>query len=315
MEKFGRFSDPSTGIKPFVPIFKSKEERSNKKNKSIFIGRFLMGSLKLFPFLLLMSLSYINNIISNLFFIKKIQRIYLILTNKIIFAPILWLFGEYNKDIAYVSLNKNEERSSWNHCGCGDILFTNLSSYINLIWLHYKISPNFVVPLEDNKCVVLPIHTLLYRILLKKDLREGNKQDIKSVLKANDAPNVILCEQSVSNGEGLLKFQKFSSPILSGANIHIVGFKRVFSLGPSPNFTAGNGIVNLIYQLGVIKTKCEIKMCMRKNLPFKDNNIISENDIDEVRNILSKVLRLSCVNLGSDNYHEFLKYYSVNMGS
>jgi hypothetical protein len=211
-------------------------------------------------------------------------------------------------------LVKRLVEGSWEKPGNGDVIFTHCTSYINLFWLQFKLSPTFIVPVSEENCNVLSIHSLVYRLLVHKDLRETkNPKKIEDVIrgarKGRKGPVVVLAEGAPTNGEGLLKFQCFNAELEEDTRIHVLGFSRAFK-GCSPNLTATNGLAHLIRQLGKFYTKCEVKAALEGDVGHPPNDKITKQFVEKEREVLSRLTKLPTTALDADSYNGFMDFYN-----
>lgn len=305
MEKFGAWRDKVSGVGPFLP-------RTKPESTIATIGRWIFGICKLTIFVLIMIQSWINLLISYYFPIHFIGRFYTRAHSFITYYLVMILFGEYWTSIVPTPLVKRLVDEKWSKPGSGDVIFTHLTSYINLLWLQFKLSPVFAIPVDEEHCVVRGIHNIMITILRHKNLREGSLVRIEKVIadarKYKRGPVVFLCEGAPTNSEGILKFQPFKAKLPEDTKIQVLGFVRPFT-GLSPNYTAGNGLVHLIKNLGHIYVSCTVLVALDADVGLPKDDLINPEFVEKMRTVLSRLTKLPTVDIDANAYLSFVEEY------
>ena len=306
MEKFGKWRDKESGVGPFLP-------RTRPEPTFVTALRWIFGIIKLPIFFVNLLLSWTFVSLFRLFPIHFIGRIFERFFNFCFQLQSLILFGQFYTPTALTPLVKKIVEGSWKKPSHGDLVITHLTSYLNLIWLQFKLAPTFMVPVSADECVTFSLQSLLIYLFRHKDLRtKGKPKKIQSVINSSrrkkQGPIVVLAEGAPTNGEGLLKFQCFNAKINEKTKIQVLGFVREFR-GCSPNMTCTNGIAHVIRQLGKFYTKCEVKIALDSDVGRPKDDMITEEFIEKERNVLSRLIKLPTTELDANSYNEFMEAY------
>ena len=306
MEKFGKWRDKFSGVGPFLP-------REKKEKNYIIVFRWIIGIMKFPLFIIAFLSSFINLTLSNYFPIRFIGRIYNRIHSFITYWFFLILFGHWwISAIPTPLIKKIVDEKKWKKPTHGDLIFTTCTSYLNLFWLQATLSPLFIIPTTNNKCIVKGIHSLILKILFRQNLTEGNEESIEEVIenskKKKFGPLVILSEGSPTNGEGILRFSTFNCNI-KDSFVQLIVFSRQI-IGKSPNYVVGNPFIHLIYMLGTFKRSVEVKVALQNDVE-QPKGEINSNKIEEYRKTLSKLMDIPLLELSGKDYHNFLiQYYN-----
>lgn len=305
MEKFGAWRDKVSGVGPFLP-------RTKPESTLTTIGRWIFGICKLPLFVLIMIQSYINLVFAYYFPIKFLSRFYTRVHSFVTYYLVMILFGEYWTSIVPTPLVKRLVDDKWQKPGSGDVIFTHLTSYINLFWLQFKLSPTFIIPVDEEHCVVKGVQNIVLTLLRHKNLREGKRQKIADVVadarRNRRGPVVVLCEGAPTNSEGILKFQPFKAQLPEDTKVQVIGFVRPFA-GLSPNYTAGNGLVHLIKNLGHIYTSCTVLVALEADVGAPKDDLITPEFVEKMRTVLSRLTKLPTVEIDADAYLGFVEEF------
>jgi len=305
MEKFGNWRDKSSGVGPFLTRVKPESTIS-------LVLRWIFGIIKFPIFIILLFASSFNLLVGYYFPIRFIGRFLERVNSIATYHLLLFLFGQYWTSVIPTPLIKVFlTDTKWEKPSHGEIVFTHLTSYVNLFWLQAKLSPLYIIPTSNGKCVVRGIFSMFWKILLQKDLADGSEMSIADVVtmskKKRRGPLVVFAEGAPTNGEGILEFSKFSIPS-KDCTVHILGFHRVFK-GITPNFIAGNGFLHLIKTLGTLKADVIVKVALKKDVPQLSDTTDNEY-IEKCRGILSKLMNIPTVEISSKDYKTFIQAFN-----
>lgn len=304
MEKYSNWTDKATGVKPFV----DKSTKIPIWKKSLF---YVLGFIKLFFFVSILFANYIQQLLFSK--IPVISRPLSKVFNFIQGYLLLALCGIYHVHASSVPLiQKVMFDDKWEKPKDGDVIFAPLCSFIDLIWLVFKFSPIFVIPINQDSCVVKTFHKIMLEILTGKDIRKGKNVKIADVIKEahdkKEGPVVIFPEAAPTNGAGLLKFVDINTEIIETADPHIFVFQHEFK-GVCPNYVCGNSFLYLLQVLGRGYEKMTVKIALAKDTPILNGKIEPEST-EKIRDIISKISRIPKVEFVADDYHEYLKEFT-----
>jgi 1-acylglycerol-3-phosphate O-acyltransferase len=269
MEKFNRWSDPGTGINPFVPL-SSKQGRSVCNKLYQYTVALLLSVTRIIILLIIGCVYLILQYAFNVIPIRFVQRP-LVRSTDIFFARIiLFIFGFWNISSSYADRNrlrlrsakKNSPRSKavGSTVKAGDIIICNSTSFIEVLFLTYSFSPVYanVVTTNGNfdtaAVVEESVFHTLKRLLRSDSLPVSKKKttlkQLSNKYKGSMGPPIVCFAEGIkTNGNGILAFP----PIFDGLkfednNIHLLGFTYSSRATYSPTFPIGNYLSH-IYSL------------------------------------------------------------------
>lgn len=311
MEKFGTWADKASGIRPFIPL--------NTKIplwKKILI--FIFGPIKLFLIILNFITIYVNTLFISLIPIPIVSRFLNVINSYINVRVSLSLFGSFLTKIDCKPLiNKVFAPESWETPDNGDIIFSPLTSYLDILWLQVKVSPIFAIPVDSTHVVTYKYYSLIYSILKHQDLRSGNCEEIQSVIekakKSHQGPVVVFAESAPSNGQGILKFVPMKFSVSEKTKVFLLAFLNQ-SEGPSPNFVCTDPIKHLIFMAGRFYAPIRAFAPLKKDLetiqPSKFGNEITPELIEKCREIHGKLLNIPLLQVDADTCRGFINAYT-----
>jgi hypothetical protein len=256
MEKFNRWSDPATGINPFVPVNRNHRLSFIAKVFSFFGGILLL----LIRIPILICVGFAHFILSACFEripVNAIRRLLLRFVDVVFIGTILFLLGFWNTPLSYADRNRlrlrrsksnNRPTSVGSNIKPGDIILSNYTSYIEVLVLAYWFSPIFAnVVTKDGKfeeAGVVPesVWQTVARSLSSGGLpKSANTRTLKQLSKENcGSPIVCFPEGVKTNGSGILKFPPiFDEYDFSQHEVHLMGFKYDPNSATSPTFPVG----------------------------------------------------------------------------
>ncbi|KAF9226457.1 hypothetical protein BS17DRAFT_727900 [Gyrodon lividus] len=150
MEKFSAFRDPGTGIQPFLPLVPPAE--------NAFLATSLApirGTLAVIRSLLVIVIAFLYFILVNvlsmiLIPIPPLRRLVGAVSTVILTRLVLYVLGFMWIPEELVARKRGKfPEIPWSP-KAGDIIVSNWSSWIDVLWLSYRFNPIFVLPLVDK---------------------------------------------------------------------------------------------------------------------------------------------------------------------
>ncbi|CAO3591510.1 unnamed protein product [Absidia cylindrospora] len=269
MEKYSRWRDPSTGIQPYLPPVPPRTETSllfSLSNVIHYIVGPVQGILK-FALVVVTGLLYLILVplLGTLLMpLGPLQGIWKRTFSSICLRLILFFTGFFYIKSEPVSIRKGRNKASKSpslNAKSGDIIVTNWTSYIEVIYLALRFNPVFtqIIPSVNKvrqlslwqairSCVLTPPLTPEEAGIDVKDLY--TLKELSALVKENKwGPIIIFPEATTSNGRALLKF---SAPLFNEFNptdrdgrFHVMTFKYEYSYMP-PTYTVGYQFVHFL---------------------------------------------------------------------
>ena len=297
MEKFNRWSDPASGINPFVPI--------SRKNHGTLVSRvitFLLGMVLVFirvPLLLMVGSPYILlSVLVGTIPVPVVQRPLTRLVDWVFAGLILYIVGVWSvpakyADLKSLRLRRSTEKGSsrplpvGSGVKSGDILLCNATSYIEVIYLTFRFSPVFAgVVTSDGRfesagvipqtfwsalaravsAIPMPVSTEKTSLKRMSDAISGSKFG---------PPIVCFAEGIKTNGGGILKFPPIFDGLHFEANrVHLVGLKFPASSPVSLSNPVGSSVNHLFWSCFYMSHSMSLVMLPAQELvapPEQDN--------------------------------------------
>ena len=270
MEKFNRWSDPGTGINPFVPLSSKRGRSIGSKIYQYTLALLLSIARMLILFVIGCVYLLLHNVF-NIIPIRFVQRPLVRLNDLIFVRLILFIFGFWNISSSYADRNRlrlrggkkkssSRSKSVGSSVKAGDIIICNSTSFIEVLFLTYSFSPIYanVVTVngtfETAAVVEESFFTTLKRCLRSDPIPTSKKKTTLKQLSnkykgSMEPPIVCFAEGIKTNGNGVLSFP----PIFDGLsfednNLHLLGFNYSSRAAYSPTFPIGNYLSH-IYSL------------------------------------------------------------------
>lgn len=246
--------------------------------------------------------------------VSIIKRIILKFTSKILFRILLYVSGLFSMNKqptplvdTYSALQEVKTPKG------GDIIISNLASYLNILWFQFEYSPIFVIPCDETNVYVFGIFNLLIKILTCQPLKSTNKKALSHVVNSArkiGLPIVIFPEGSVTNGKYIINFREFGKGLdTNDINFYIYGFIH-FDYIVSPNFTYGNGFLHILQMLGRPFSGMKIKIALPQDIPKTEFNSIDASWISKCRKVMATIMGITVANVDGS---EFERLYSRRM--
>ncbi|KAI9348380.1 hypothetical protein BD770DRAFT_421413 [Pilaira anomala] len=222
MEKYSRWRDAGTGIQPFLPPVPPRTDSSILVTLSNVL-HIVIGPIQAIIKIILISLLgllyilFVQVLGSLLTPIAPLKRMWTSLFSKVLLRLVLFLAGFFHIKTETVSIRKSRGstgRVESNRVKKGDVIVTNWTSYIDVLYLASKYNPVFTqVYIESDKVKMISLWEAI-RLVGKIPESKPNDQDqvytVKELsIKAKESgwgPIVVFAEGATTNGRALLKF-------------------------------------------------------------------------------------------------------------
>jgi len=311
MEKFNTWADSYTGIQPFLPLSSQTHSLSSTWQLLYCIKTYLVGpilALIKFPFILLTLLSLV--LLDTLGHILPVplSRPCLRVVHFIFGRTLLFLLGFFVVDAKYVP-SKRGNKVPNETCGSGfttgHIIVANHCSYVDLIYLLYKFSPQFTAAPNTwigdvPKGKVLPVS--FYRALMNTIYQPEYKAEqttylgsvLEDVQTKKLGPLVLFPEATTTNGKVLLGcvpvITKQESLKVVG-KIHVLGFKYEY-IDFSPVYPAGSFFVHLFWLSSQFYNTLQVRYLIDADILIPEtkegNTLWEENLFDMLASTIGK---------------------------
>lgn len=301
-------------IDPFVPT-------QDKNVPLIFkITNITIALMKIPLFFLLLVLSTAYSAISMIMPFSTIRNLVSRMCSLVIVRFQLFMLGVFYAPIKPTPLIDNfkdfEEQSSPQS---GDVIISNCSSILNILWIQCKYSPIYVIPIDAKKVVVKHCLQVIGDILLKRPIDTGKTTTLSRAIEFAKTklkcPIVLFPEGAVTNGSCIIRFRSFGEDINpETVRFFIYGFTYPKYLH-NPNFVQGNSIVHLFKLLGSIIVEVNIRTALQQDIPKSKNGKIDQEWIDRVQHIMSSITRLPYVDVNSYDSPVYLNFQSSKLHS
>jgi len=334
MEKYSKWRDQKSGIHPFIPI---KVNTYSDQNVVKILKVWLVGPILVIvrlPFIILLTLwLFFMTGISALIPLSIIKRFFIRYTQAMGVRVLLFFLGFYWVNTRYVKLGRNTripQDLPGSSISGGDLILSNHTSYVDILYLCFRFSPIFAVPPntwkdEPPKGIVVPLSNIFSALWFSIAEPEYTSEDgvpLKELLqkaKEQGNPLVVFPEGCASNGKTVLS----CVPILEGTDIqpskiHLLGLKYDFD-NFSPSFSVGSFILHFGQLCAQLYNNLEVRYLPNADIPpLEDTHsfpIGDEQDIlegswgEKVCGTLASLLRLKRANLNSKDKKEFKSFW------
>jgi len=272
MEKFNTWADSFTGVQPFLPLPSLAHSLSGFQ-KLLYWIKWLVVSpiLALFklPFVLLtLALLVLLDSLGQFIPVPLLRRGFLRTIHFIFGGSLLVMIGLL-WDSKYVPSKRGNSKPT-QACGSyfksGDLIVANHTSYVELIYLLFKFSPQFTSAPNtwsgDNvpEGIVIPVSFFralldtIYQPLYSVDKAIPLQNVILETIKQQKGPIVLFPEATTTNGKvllGCVPLLPMQFDLQKNLHIHVVGFKYEY-FDFSPVYTAGSFFSSFILALWTV---------------------------------------------------------------
>ncbi len=280
MEKFNRWSDPGTGINPFVPL-SSKQGRSLCSKLYQFSVSLVLAVLRIICLVVVFTVYFLFHNVFAVIPINVIKRP-LVRTNDMVFVRLIlailgfWSIGASFADRNRLRLRGGKKSSRASGVGssvkAGDIIICNSTSFVEVLFLTYSFSPVYANVVTTNgtfesAAVVEESFFQTLRRSIRSDPLPVSKtkttlKKLSSKYKTTMGPPIVCFAEGIkTNGNGVLAFP----PIFDGLtfeqnNIHLLGFTYSSRATYSPTFPIGNYLYHIYSVCAQLSNKMSIVM-------------------------------------------------------
>ncbi|KAF9075938.1 hypothetical protein BDP27DRAFT_1314760 [Rhodocollybia butyracea] len=163
MEKFSAYRDPGTGIQPFLTPVPPPSSHSTVLSTALLPIRYIIGLIRL-TIVLLLTVCYVlitKGVCSILVVVPPLQRVTVSFTTSVIARAVLFCLGFIWIPTEIVSKKRGRIQNvsgAWKPSG-GDLIISNWTSWIELLWLSYRFDPVFVLPIPESTVQSVPSTT------------------------------------------------------------------------------------------------------------------------------------------------------------
>ena len=163
----------------------------------------------------------------------------------------------------------------------GDILISNYPSYMDLIYLQYRYTPLFFIPIDDEHVSIKFFHQMFIETLFSPNKDNNNKSRYNNEEALNIAKNIyrapiiLLPEREKTNCCALTYFMNFKGK-MKETKVFLIGLKRnneksVIEQGKvtTPTF------IHFVSMLGIVSNPLEINFCELQLSPNQNEIIMN----------------------------------------
>ncbi|KAI8897174.1 hypothetical protein BC833DRAFT_594826 [Globomyces pollinis-pini] len=317
MEKFSGWRDAGTGIHPFL------YPKPPRTDTAVYYSAFkcylvgpIIAVIKLILILIITLLTFLLEVIGLVFIVPAVVQSWKSFLYLIFGRCILFLCGFYYIETSEVSVKKlkaNSKSKPVNAQPLRQLIVSNHSSYLDILYYAYSYAPIFLGVTVDGKVARLSTwdaFTDAGNVLTHLD----DSMTLSDYLKADTSniPIVLFPEGTTSNGRGILKF----IPVFKDFNmkdskvqITVMGIKYVWDQF-CPTFTTGNKLTHFFNVLIQFKNTMEVRTLKQSDLLSTIENVDSNSLDSELATLLGQTLRLRQVSKSAKDKIEFLKYFN-----
>lgn len=315
MEKFGTWRDPGTGIYPFLS--KTQTQPAFQRVLKDFILGPIIAILRLLLIFIIgtwmMFVTFLHQLIPS----QVLKRGFKRYTYSMGARSLLLLMGFWWISTSEKTLKKGRKeaiKSNTKSLQAGDLIISNYTSYIEILYLAFRFSPQFVkIYMKDGKAYVLPIslQEAIIDCVSKPNLTLPSDADQKLMTLEEYSeicpePIAVFPEASTSNGKTILKF----TPILNGFDhtkkqVQVVAFRYEYEYF-CPSFTIGSPLGHLFKMCCQVYNSLEVFY-----LPRDENFELGNSDVSEqVSTNIANLLRVKRAQLSAQEKIGFWEFYN-----
>ncbi|KXN68218.1 hypothetical protein CONCODRAFT_86575 [Conidiobolus coronatus NRRL 28638] len=322
MEKFSTWRDGGTGIQPFLPVKPPSQSQDITVQLTHYLNIFILQPvifLVKLPFLLIfiglatLSHSLIQMVPNGNF--KRGLKTYLLSPQ---LRLNLFLLGFYNIGFKVETLHKgrsSRNKPSYSKLGDGDIILSNYSSYLDIIYLYQKFQPIFTksYPNSNKLKIISNEWDLINNCHLPQTFNEKETtytldELVKFSKNNNLGPVVIFPEGVTSNGRGLLKFNPILQKLKTLPIINLVILKYKYQ-NFATTYPCGSKLVHFYKTIVQIYNQLNVQYLDGKELreSFGEQGLIKFEGF--VKEKIGEVSRFRQCSIGEVEKVAFLKFF------
>ncbi|CAG8457179.1 1029_t:CDS:10 [Ambispora leptoticha] len=350
MEKYSRWRDSGTGIQPFLPPVPSRQESNLFEAIGKILSFLIKPVLGLAKFLLVILAALLLFLIVDvlgllLIKVKMVYRVYHYLFTCLLARIALFFMGFYWIRTERVSLRRGrvntlKSRGAFDstRLKSGDVIVSNWTSYVELIYLAFRYDPVFTeFYVSTNTLRPISLWTAIKitgqypELNPPSGVKTYSITELSKLAKSNDmGPIVVFPEATTSNGRALLKFnpvfRDLSLPV-EDFQILILNVKYEYE-NFSPTYTAGNKFWHFLRLCSEFKNQMNVKFLAADESPSSSSFTITSTATltpysaaraatlthedqtgYQIINLVGQMSRLRKTNLGVQDKCDFLEYY------
>ncbi|TPX31062.1 hypothetical protein SmJEL517_g05518 [Synchytrium microbalum] len=333
MEKYSRWRDPGTGIHAFVPPVPLRGDRNGFQTFTSIAKSYILGPplafIKLTVAMILVVVFALLELVGQMLApITLIQRAYTRLVNFVLLRSLLLLLGFYWIKSENVTVKKGARRSSSRtqptrqSVQAGDIIATNHTSYLDVLYLGARYAPMFVTPTQTpGQVTVETIWSAFARSIRSPPLPETGLRlsDVVKTAKSNGCSVAVFPEGTTSNGRGILRMTKvFHGLEPDKVRVHVIGLKYEYE-DFAPTFTVGNFIPHVFFLACQWINTLEVRYLISEEVQDLHTTLPANMTLNpdegvmgtQIASLLNHATRLrQTSSLGVKEKLEFIAYYT-----
>eukprot|EP00299_Pterocystis_sp_00344_P017990 c8994_g1_i1.p1 GENE.c8994_g1_i1~~c8994_g1_i1.p1 ORF type:complete len:332 (+),score=82.78 c8994_g1_i1:46-1041(+) len=319
MERYAKWKDPGTGIHPFL-----ESPKKNKPNSA----EVIFGYLLVFPRLIFLVVTAlwlgITTALFSLVPIPPLRRLLLRYSQAIGCRAVLFLLGFHFIDSRIVSPRQPSKRisdSPGKGIGSGEIIISNYTSYVQILYLAFRFSPTFVSLVRSgDKAGEYGYPRNFFGAIL--DLIHDREPDISKCIpihqivanakRNSNGPVVIFPEATTSNGQMILPFlpSVFSPNLLrNGPKFHLISFK----FDSDVPFVVSTFRRHFFRLLSTLNHSSQVRFCTREEVPNVPTAPFTTEQTNafsaEIAKTLALLFHMIQSSLGLTQKSEFITYF------
>ncbi|CRH01449.1 conserved Plasmodium protein, unknown function [Plasmodium relictum] len=334
MEKYREFSDASTGINPFLPVWVNRKLNFHEKLLKILLLPLVICRL-CFICLTLIFMFFLNSMLKLLifkcvkdFFYQIIQTIYCRL---LLFYLGFFYLNEQYANNKRIKIKCNKQKIPFTYDDYGHIFLSNFTSFVDVLYLAFRLNPLFVVINKNGSLSPVCFFDIL-KISLQFSIPNKlgsfkNIEEVHSYAKNEKIRNVVIFPEAMkSNGSCILLWKNeifmYSDHILKNKcnlitfiyEINIINEKlNQFYTSPHTVFHPFIHISLLCFNL---YNKIKIVWLSEKDISESLKEKEFENNEEFIGNLRSlmgqmKPIGGTLVNVKGDMLEKFVNYWNL----
>ncbi|CAK4085013.1 unnamed protein product [Aphanomyces euteiches] len=316
MEKYSRWSDLTTGINPFVaPPHQLPSNIVLRWTQILFGGILaLLRWILLAPLLLVLAILHLmSTILAFMPFVGRLfeRTIDLLVVGSILVVATVFIKDEPANARRLGLLAPGSKPPALSGVKAGDVIVCNHTSVFDVIYMAYRYSPTFVYPSAADASKGLVHSYGLFQALgqaMAPPLDQlSSPVKLQDVVRRASKPVVVFAEGTRSNGKGVLRFLPVLDTLPEETRIHVVAIKFEFK-AISPTHTCGSALWHLCRLFSHAYHTMKVT-----TLPAEFVSSASAS-ATTIPSLLASMLRTKCVDLSTDDFISFNKYWSHVQG-
>jgi len=321
MEKFNTWADNYTQVQPFLPLPSKFDGAVEKIIRCYTIGP-LIGIIKWIVFLVVLGILVVLDSVINFIPVGIIRRPLLRIVHYSLGRLLLLIAGFFTIDDRYVPSkrgNKTPTNQPGSNIQSGHIILSNHSSYITIIYLLHKFSPQFTITpnfwnqsIPQGQVIPVSFFQMLLSTIYQKQCTSDKSVSVDALLKQTEkehrGPVVLFPEATTTNGKVLLGCVPVLPNTLEGSElkkIHIIGFKYDYSHF-SPVYPAGSFAAHSFWLCTQFTNNIQVRYVIESDVESLEKNKALD---EQLYDLLAGSIAVRRAKLLAKEKHSFLEYY------